>query len=175
MGWLGHSALGLAACSGWSGGRAWKRHVPRGGRKARQGRDAWRALGEGWVGEEEGALISMGSAHEFSASESSELLITTTRSSASPGLLPVTWLLSGQKSSFPLVGLLGLRGPSRWGGETALEVLGLGCSGEFRALSSSTSDSILMTFLGASVWQDFLFCGVAVLELSSLHEGSLME
>lgn len=63
VGWLGHSALGLAACSGWSGGRAWKRHVPRGGRKARQGRDAWRALGEGWVGEEEGALISMGSAH----------------------------------------------------------------------------------------------------------------
>lgn len=98
-------------------------------------------------------------------------LLPPTSLPASPGLLPVTWLLSGQKSSFPLVGLLGLRGPSRWGGETALEVLGLGCSGEFRALSSSTSDSILMTFLGASVWQDFLFCGVAVLELSCT-EGS---
>ena len=27
-----------------------------------------------------------------------------------------------------MMGLLGLEGPSRWGGETALEVLGLGCS-----------------------------------------------
>lgn len=67
-----------------------------------------------------------------------------------------------------MTGVLGLGDLSRWGGETALEVLGLGCSGELRANldSFSSSDSILMTFLGHSVWQDFLFCGVAVLETS---------
>lgn len=67
-----------------------------------------------------------------------------------------------------MMGRLGLGGPSRWGGETALEVLGLGCSGELRANldSSPSSDSILMTFRGHSVWQAFLFCGVAVLVTS---------
>ena len=64
-----------------------------------------------------------------------------------------------------MMGLLGLGGPSRWGGETALEVLGLGCSGELQANldSSPSSDSILTAFRGHSVWQAFLFCGVAVL------------
>lgn len=90
---------------------------------------------------------------------------------------PVVWLLLSSKTSFPTVGVLGLVGSSRWGGETALEVLGLGCSGELWAnlASFSASDSILITFLGLSVWQDFLFCDVAVLENSSLREGSLME
>lgn len=78
------------------------------------------------------------------------------------------WLLLSSKTSFPTVGVLGLVGSSRWGGETALEVLGLGCSGELWAnlASFSASDSILITFLGLSVWQDFLFCDVAVLENS---------
>ena len=45
-----------------------------------------------------------------------------------------------------------------------MEVLGLGCSGELWAnlASFSSSDSVLITFLGHSVWQYFLFCGVAV-------------
>lgn len=77
------------------------------------------------------------------------------------------WLLLGRKSSFPMTGLLELGGLSRRDGETALEVLGLGCSGELWAnLPSFSSDSILMSFLGHSVWQDFLFCGVAVLVTS---------
>lgn len=81
---------------------------------------------------------------------------------------PAAWLLLGRKSSLPTVGPLGLEGPSRWGGETALEVLGLGCSGELRAnrISLSSSDSILMAFLGHSVWQDFLFWGGTVLQTS---------
>lgn len=67
-----------------------------------------------------------------------------------------------------MVGLSGLGRPSRWGGETALEVLGLGCSGDLWAnlASFSSSDSILMAFLGPSVWQDFLFCGMTVSETS---------
>lgn len=68
-----------------------------------------------------------------------------------------------------MVGLLGLVGSSECGGETALEVLGLGCSGELWAnlASFSSSDSILINFLGPSVWQDFfLFCSVSVLETS---------
>lgn len=67
-----------------------------------------------------------------------------------------------------MMGLSGLQGPSRWGGETALEVLGLGCSGELRAsrVSFSSSDSILIAFLGHSVWQDFLFWGVTGLQTS---------
>ena len=65
-------------------------------------------------------------------------------------------------SSFPVVWLSGVS--SGAGGETALEVLGLGCSGELWAnlASFSSSDSVLITFLGHSVWQYFLFCGVAV-------------
>jgi hypothetical protein len=80
----------------------------------------------------------------------------------------VTWLLLGGKTSFSMMGLSGLGGPSRWGGETALEVLGLGCSGELEAnlTSFSSSDSILMIFLEHWVWQDFLFWGVIVLETS---------
>lgn len=79
-----------------------------------------------------------------------------------------TWLLLGGKTSLPMTGLLGLGGPSRWGGETALEVLGLGCSGELRANLASfpSSDSILMTFLGHWVWMHFLFWAVVVLETS---------
>lgn len=86
---------------------------------------------------------------------------------ASPGS-PAAWLLLGRKTSLPTMGLSGLEGPSRWGGETALEVLGLGCSGELRAnrISLSSSDSILMAFLEHSVWQDFLFWGVTVLQTS---------
>jgi len=86
-------------------------------------------------------------------------------------------LLLGRKTSPPKMGLSGLEGPSRWGGETALEVLGLGCSGELRAnrVSLSSSHSILMAFLGHSVWQDFLFWGRTVLQTSSLQEESLME
>lgn len=122
-------------------------------------------------------MVSMGSKHEFSASESSELLITTMRSSASPEL-PVSWLLLSSNFSFPDVWLSGLWGPFRGSGETALEVLGLGCSVELRdnLASFSSLDSILIIFLWHSVWQDFLlFCGVAVLEASSPQEGSLME
>lgn len=78
------------------------------------------------------------------------------------------WLLLSSEISFPTVGVSGLVGSSGWGGETALEVLGLGCSGELWAnlASFSSSDSILIIFLGPSVWQAFLFCDVAVLENS---------
>lgn len=172
-GWLGESASETAA--GWWEDRAGGRHAPWGRREAQQRRKAPCALGRGWAGEACGVAVSVDSVHEFSASESSELLITTTRSSASPGS-PVEWLLLGRKTSFPMMGLSGLEGPSR-GGETALEVLGLGCSGELWAnrVSRSSSDSILMAFLGHSVWQDFLFWGVTLLQTSSLQDGSLME
>ena len=63
------------------------------------------------------------------------------------------------------MGLPGLEDPSRWGGETALEVLGLGCSGELLVnLSSSSSvDSILIIFLEQSLWQQhFLFLEMTV-------------
>lgn len=76
----------------------------------------------------------------------------------------VTWLLVGRGVSFSRMGLSGLDGPSRWGGEMALEVLGLGCSGELEInlFSSSSVDSILMIFLWQSLWQHFLFMGVIV-------------
>lgn len=70
----------------------------------------------------------------------------------------------GRRVSFSGMVLSGLDGPSRWGGEVALEVLGLGCSGELVAdLSSFSSvDSILMIFLEQSWWQHFLFMGLTV-------------
>lgn len=95
-------------------------------------------------------------------------LLSLTSLPASPES-PISWLLLSSNSSFPAVWLSGLWDPSRGSGETSLEVLGLGCSGELRdnLASFSSSDSILITFLRHSVWQDFLlFCGVAVLETS---------
>lgn len=99
------------------------------------------------------------------ASAAAVLPTSLPASPASPG----TWLLLGRRTtSFPMMGLSGLEGPSKWGGETALEVLGLGCSGELEVnlASFSSSDSNLMTFLEHWVWQDFLFWGVVVLETS---------
>lgn len=54
--------------------------------------------------------------------------------------------------------------PSGWEGEMALEVLGLGCSGELVDNLSlfSSVDSILMIFLQQSMWQHFLFMGLTV-------------
>lgn len=77
-----------------------------------------------------------------------------------------TWVLLSCKASFPMVGLSGWAGLSRCGGDTALEVLGLGCSLGLGAKgnSVSSSDSNLMIFREHCVWQDFLLVGEAALE-----------
>lgn len=130
---------------------------------ARLSSDALRKLGPSSWRPLDSLLLSSSSWEDIlSISESSELLITTIRSSVSPVSLVTRLLVSRRVSS--RTGLSVSEGPSRWRGETALEVLGLGCSGEpvLNLSSSSSVDSILMIFLEQLVWQHFLFLGVTV-------------
>lgn len=79
-------------------------------------------------------------------------------------MLLVTLLVVGRRVSVSRMEVSGLEVPSRWGGEAALEVLGLGCSGELVANPSSfpAVDSILMIFLEQSLWLHFLFMAGSV-------------